>query len=108
MNAPTRTRTAVSSRRPLIVAVIGVLATVSPVTAAYIHKASNQPKESNMTTATIEPAATQRPAAETIRPFRVHVSEEAVADLRRRLAATRWPDKETVADRSQGAPLANL
>jgi hypothetical protein len=33
-----------------------------------------------------------------IRPFRVKVPEADVADLRRRLAATRWPDKETVAD----------
>jgi pimeloyl-ACP methyl ester carboxylesterase len=41
-----------------------------------------------------------------IRPFRVEVPEEDLADLRRRLAATRWPDKETVADSSQGVPLA--
>lgn len=41
-----------------------------------------------------------------IRPFRVNVPEEAIADLRRRIAATRWPDKET--DQSQGAPLAKL
>ena len=46
--------------------------------------------------------------ADAVRPFRVSVSDEAVADLRRRLAATRWPDKETVTDRSQGAPLADL
>jgi pimeloyl-ACP methyl ester carboxylesterase len=43
-----------------------------------------------------------------IRPFRADVSDEAVADLRRRLQATRWPDKETVTDSSQGAQLANL
>jgi quercetin dioxygenase-like cupin family protein/pimeloyl-ACP methyl ester carboxylesterase len=43
-----------------------------------------------------------------IRPFRVSVPEGDLADLKRRLAATRWPDKETVADRSQGAPLALL
>ena len=43
-----------------------------------------------------------------IRPFRVKVPEEDLADLRRRIAATRWPDKETVTDRSQGAPLAKL
>jgi pimeloyl-ACP methyl ester carboxylesterase len=43
-----------------------------------------------------------------IRPFRVHVSDEAVTELRRRIQATRWPDKETVADRSQGAQLATL
>jgi Epoxide hydrolase N terminus len=42
------------------------------------------------------------PTGETIRPFRVEFPEEAVADLRRRVAATRWPDQETVADDSQG------
>jgi Epoxide hydrolase N terminus len=45
---------------------------------------------------------------EAIRPFRVHVPEAQLADLCRRIAATRWPDKETVDDRSQGAPLAKL
>ena len=56
-------------------------------------------------------AAARPPAAaadEAIRPFRVRVPEEALTDLRRRLAATRWPDKETVADDSQGVPLARL
>ena len=43
-----------------------------------------------------------------IRPFRVNVPKADLADLRRRLAATRWPDKETVADESQGAQLAKL
>ena len=43
-----------------------------------------------------------------IRPFRVNVPEADIADLRRRIQATRWPDKETVADRSQGVQLAKL
>ena len=43
-----------------------------------------------------------------IRPFVVDVPEADLDDLRRRLAAVRWPDRETVADRSQGAPLAKL
>lgn len=47
-------------------------------------------------------------AGDAIRPFRVHVPEEQLDDLRRRIAATRWPDKETVTDQSQGAPLAKL
>jgi len=34
--------------------------------------------------------------------------QSALKDLRRRIAATRWPDKETVADQSQGAQLAKL
>jgi pimeloyl-ACP methyl ester carboxylesterase len=43
-----------------------------------------------------------------IRPFRAHVPEADIADLRRRLAATRWPDRETVNDQSQGVQLAKL
>jgi pimeloyl-ACP methyl ester carboxylesterase len=43
-----------------------------------------------------------------IRPFRAHVPDDALADLRRRIAATRWPDRETVADGSQGVQLARL
>ena len=43
-----------------------------------------------------------------IRPFQVQVPQAALADLRKRLAATRWPDRETVADGSQGVQLATL
>ena len=41
-----------------------------------------------------------------IRPFHIDIPDEALADLRRRIAATNWPEKETVADHSQGVPLA--
>ena len=53
------------------------------------------------------PAARTSTEDKSIRPFRAKVSAEALADLRRRIQ-TRWPDKETVADRSQGAQLAEL
>ena len=43
-----------------------------------------------------------------IRPFRIDVPQEEVDELRRRVQATRWPDKETVSDRSQGVQLAKL
>ena len=43
-----------------------------------------------------------------IRPFSFSAPEEALVDLRRRIAATRWPDKETVADTSQGVQLATM
>lgn len=45
---------------------------------------------------------------QSIRTFQVNVPEEQLVDLRRRLAATRWPDQETVSDRSQGVPLGEL
>ncbi|MGX5729481.1 epoxide hydrolase family protein [Pseudoxanthomonas beigongshangi] len=58
------------------------------------------------------PSATVRAATslgdDRIRPFRVQVSGQDLADLRRRVRATRWPDRETVADTSQGLPLATL
>src|ERR1700745_1629476 len=43
-----------------------------------------------------------------IRPFRAGMPDEAIADLRRRIAATRWPGKELVDDRSQGVQLATI
>ncbi|MDP9304031.1 MAG: epoxide hydrolase [Actinomycetota bacterium] len=47
-------------------------------------------------------------SATEIRPFSVEVAEEDLVDLRRRIAATRWPEKETVADETQGVQLATM
>jgi pimeloyl-ACP methyl ester carboxylesterase len=56
-----------------------------------------------------ESSMADRAAGDTsVRPFRVSVAEEDVADLRRRIAGTRWPSKELVDDRSQGVQLATL
>ena len=44
----------------------------------------------------------------TIRPFRFHASDEALDDLKRRIAATRWPEREAVTDDTQGVQLATL
>jgi pimeloyl-ACP methyl ester carboxylesterase len=43
-----------------------------------------------------------------IRPFSVHIPDEALADLRRRILAMPWPERETVADQSQGVQLATM
>src|SRR5918999_2397168 len=43
-----------------------------------------------------------------VRPYRIDVPEEELADLRRRISATRWPTKELVEDRSQGVQLAPM
>ena len=63
------------------------------------------------TVATASSARTRQHAASddaAIHLFRVNVPQAALDDLRKRLLATRWPDKETVADRSQGPQLAQL
>jgi pimeloyl-ACP methyl ester carboxylesterase len=56
---------------------------------------------------TIISAAAQPTGGDTsIRPFRYHASDAELADLRRRIKATRWPDRETVNDSTQGVRLA--
>jgi pimeloyl-ACP methyl ester carboxylesterase len=65
-----------------------------------------------MTQLTTADAAREAPAASvayadtSIRPFRVDVPEAKLAELRRRILATQWPERETVPDHSQGVPLA--
>ncbi|HTU09413.1 MAG TPA: epoxide hydrolase [Allosphingosinicella sp.] len=70
------------------------------------------------------PAASETPATDTdsvktfivgagagdaaIRPFAFHAADEDLAELKRRILATRWPDRETVADDSQGVQLATM
>jgi pimeloyl-ACP methyl ester carboxylesterase len=51
-------------------------------------------------------AAAEDPNA--IRPFHINIPDEALVDLHRRIAATRWPGKETVPDASQGVQLATI
>jgi pimeloyl-ACP methyl ester carboxylesterase len=64
--------------------------------------------DSNTASATSAP--TVQPASEdvAIRPFRVNIPQADLDDLRKRVLATRWPDKETVPDRSQGTQLAKI
>src|ERR1700722_9637277 len=61
-------------------------------------------KEDTMT----QTSATQAGDMTTIRPFQVNVPEADLTELRRRINSTRWPDRETVTDESQGVPLATI
>jgi pimeloyl-ACP methyl ester carboxylesterase len=63
------------------------------------------PVASHAQTGRIDAAAAED---QSIRPFRAHVPDAAIAEMRRRIRATRWPDKETVDDASQGVQLARL
>ena len=83
-----------------------------------IHLSSSPNRRQLLSTAAIGLAATaigpfsafaaETAANEVIRPFPITIPEEDLIDLKKRLAATRWPEKETVADDSQGVPLAML
>jgi len=50
----------------------------------------------------------QASAGKAIQPFSVNIPEKALTELRRRILATQWPEKETVSDTSQGVPLAEM
>lgn len=55
------------------------------------------------------PVTIENPAGATVRPFTIpKVPEAELQALRTRIAATRWPDPETVTDESQGVPLAMI
>ena len=59
----------------------------------------------------MSPSVSSAPTASpstAVRPFTIDVSEETLTDLRRRIAATRWPSVELVPDRSQGVQLATI
>ena len=51
---------------------------------------------------------TSTAAAPEIHPFHIDIPDEALEDLRQRIADTNWPEKETVSDHSQGVPLAMI
>ena len=90
-NPPTNTLPTPLTRRGFIAASAAALS-ASPL--AFASAGQPQPR----------PAA---PGA-AIRPFRVNVPQARLDDLRRRIAATQWPEKETVSDESQGVPLATM
>jgi pimeloyl-ACP methyl ester carboxylesterase len=59
-------------------------------------------------TGTTRPGGEQAAARTDVRPFRVNVPEAELTELRRRITAARWPERETVADQSQGVQLATI
>jgi pimeloyl-ACP methyl ester carboxylesterase len=77
--------------------------TSAPAAAPTLEQA---PPRSDATVA--EMSLIEPSGGESIRPFRFEASDEDLADLRRRIAATRWPDRETVDDDSQGVQLATM
>ena len=96
----------------LVIASMARAGIMSPAPAGAVTMTSTvKTMPAPSTDAPVIRAATKaaRPAADSsIRPFQFHASEAALADLKRRVLATRWPEKETVPDSSQGVPLATM
>ncbi len=80
--------------------------TVLATTAAAASGLAASTVARDMAFAAAQPA--EGTGKDAIHPFRVDVPEETLVDLRRRIAATVWPDRETVADDSQGVQLATI
>jgi len=68
----------------------------------------SQPPATKVETAIIGTAAVSSADDTSIRPFRFHATDEQLADLKRRIAATKWPDQQTVGDTSQGVRTATM
>ena len=78
------------------------------VAASSYGQAANN-KETNMAqTDSLHLHAVPQSATAEIRPFHVNFPEQQLADLRRRIAATQWPERETVGDATQGVQLATM
>ena len=92
----------------VIACVVG-LGTMSVLGHAQTENSRTPKKENTMTQiSATQHSSGQAADKEAIRPFTVSIPEEKLVDLRRRIAATQWPEKETVADQSQGVPLATM
>ena len=96
-----------------------VCSSLSTLAHAQTAKASHEPRPTvnqtkpmtQLTTVDVPPQLRATGAVtdnESIRPFRFRASDADLAELRRRILATRWPEKELVADHSQGVPLATM
>ena len=67
-----------------------------------------KPATAVVESAIVGAAATESAANETIRPFTFRATDEQLNDLKRRIKATRWPDRELVNDATQGVQLATM
>jgi len=83
-------------RRPWSTAALVMLTACNPASGAPQTKKGSPP------------AVAASAGNDAVRPFQVEFSDEALADLKRRIVGTRWPPKEVVADASQGVQLATM
>ena len=97
-----RTAGAFVLRSRLLVALLAATVSLAPPARVLAQQSAQTGAQAQVT------AKASTTKDNTLRPFRINVPQEALVDLRRRIAATRWPDQETVTDQSQGVQLATM
>src|SRR6266566_9223872 len=108
MNRPTSCRKRIRNTAISIITFsLGLGLIASSHAQSYRSKADQKEVNTMQTTAT-QDSKVSSVDKDAIRPFHVNIPEEQLVDLRRRVAATKWPEKETVGDYSQGVPLATM
>jgi len=88
----------------LVAIIFGLLLVAA---SSYAQTAIQKETSMSQSNAVLLDAVPQKATAE-IRPFHFTVTDEQLADLRRRVAATKWPERETVSDATQGVQLATM
>src|SRR6478609_7409817 len=89
------------------------MASLLPLSSLAAKRTASPPSRSRMEETMTAASATQQASTNSadksaIRPFHVNFPEAELADLRRRINATKWPERETVTDASQGVQLATI
>jgi hypothetical protein len=96
----------ISHQRRRFLGIAGM--TIAATQLGRFGSANAQSSQTKPNKTTTQPGTVQSTDTTAIRPFRINMPQEVLVDLRQRIAATRWPDKETVADQSQGVQLATM
>jgi pimeloyl-ACP methyl ester carboxylesterase len=108
MSAP-RNCSSLTAVRGSLIRLCALAISVAALLASRVVSASPSPESAmNATDAGSVTTAAASAQDTSIRPFRFHATPAQLDDLRRRIEATKWPEKETVGDQSQGVQLATL
>ena len=94
--------------RNILISIVSFALGLALIASSHAQSYRSKANQEVTQTAATKESNGSRVGRDAIRPFHVNIPKKALVDLRRRIAATRWPDKETVADQSQGVQLAKL
>src|ERR1044071_6344820 len=102
-------RTGVFLRSAVVLLTTGTVGLGALAAPIFAQKANIKlTRKEGTVTQTSATQSTETAASDAIRPFHVKIPDEVLTDLRRRIAATKWPDRETVSDATQGVNLATM